>query len=90
MGYIKRFIDYGQTKEQLRDGMLFIHIVMAGCCLAFIIESLIYPDTIEGGFYLLICVCISQILLCMSLMMTYLMRGDRADDIPDTAGPVSC
>ena len=90
MEIIKKIIDYGKTKEQLRYGMLVTHMAMIGACLGFVIGTLINPDSSESGFVLLICVCISLILISMSIIVKYLLRGDRADDIPDTAGQVYC
>lgn len=90
MSIIKKFINYGQTKEQLRYGMLVYYMAILGASLGLITGTIINPDN-EAGFVLYIFMFMALTVMSLSLIVTHLLlRGDKADDVSDTAEPISC
>ena len=93
MEIIKKIINYGQTKEQLRYGMLICYTAILGATLGLVTGSFLYPDNpdkVMAGFILYIFMCISITLLSLSIIVTYLLRGDKADDGSQPVEQVSC
>lgn len=77
MNILKKWIDYGQTKEQLKTAMLIYLSAMLGSSLAFVTNICIDPSSSEKTTIMFCTLFIFLTIGILTIIVSHLLSGDR-------------
>lgn len=80
MGILKKWIDYGQTKEQLKTAMLIYQSAMLGSTLGFVINISIDPSNSENTTIMFCTMFIILTIGILTIIVSHLLSGDRINE----------
>ena len=80
MSILKKWIDYGQTKEQLKTAMLIYLSAMLGSSLALVINICIDPSSSENTTIMFCTMFIFLTIGILTIIVSHLLSGDRINE----------